>query len=289
MSDDFTFESNGIIRKTGMKTPTTRPLGHSSFPAVDLLSLDDAYEILKNPNRKQVRDIGPLKKNLNQGSLSSCNLYAAARMLIVTGYFAFGTVMDYAPEFNYHLITGGRDEGSLLPDGMNSLIRQGMPHRSYYPYQVCDQRPSPEAMNDASQNKLLADEVNQMPADSIEQHYRAMVSSVLRRQSLVTAVHVGRNWMEVDRRTGIVGLDLGPGNHAIAVTDCELNPRLNGSKPRSWAEFLLWHDGSWDESYGVAGGGFITIEHTRQPMQYHATYGGRAITRNRGQFAPAAA
>ena len=282
MSDQFTFESNGIVRKTGMKMPETRPLGHAAYPETELLSIEDCYEILRNPDRVEARFIEALKRNLNQGPLSSCNLYAAAKMMINNGYFAGLGLYSYAPEFNYHLIAHGRDEGSLLPDGMNSLMSTGMPQRAKYPYGICTQRPSPEAMMSASCNKLL--EVNQMPNRSVELHWQAMVSSACRRQAMVTAVHVARKWMDVDR-LGIVGFDDGPGNHAIAITDAALHPKLNGGMPRSWGEFLLWHDGSWDEGYGLEGGGYITIEHSIEPMQWHATYGGRSISRTDRQGA----
>lgn len=279
MQNQFEFEFNGRTVKTGMKTPETRPLGNPTFPTVDLLSLDDIFEIASNPDRVAVWEDPALSRNLNQGRLSSCNLYAAARLMTVTGHYQGLKPIQYAPEFNYHLITGGRDEGSLLPDGMNSIMTDGMPEYGKYPNQRCDVRPSPEARQSASQNKLL--EVNQMPNRSVEEHWQAMISSVARRQSIVTAVHVGRNYMQVDQ-AGIVGFDRGPGNHAVCGSDFRINPRLNGARPRSWEDVQLWHDGSWGEDYGRGGGGFFTIQHSIEPMRWHATYGGRVITRTGG-------
>lgn len=270
MANEFEFElANGQKVFTGMKQPETRPLMFAESTAKPF-SIEEATALTLDPRRKSARQ--RFNWLLNQGRRSSCNPYAATYALMKAREVSGHNRVELAPEYLYALINGGQDQGSLLPDGMRAMCEKGLPPRDMVPYESFRmQDMSIEAQRIAMNYR--GHECHQMPTGSVEAHWAMMVSSVLRNQFLVTAVHVGNAFMRLDSR-GICGVDRGPGNHAVNVDDVILLTK----QPKSWSDFLLDMPNSWGAGFGDKGRGYLSINHSIEPIKWHATYALRSAT-----------
>lgn len=198
---------------------------------------------------------------LNQKSLGSCNA-AAAVAALRRAMFRSGrnTVPQFSWEFLYAQINGGRDQGSMLDDGMQALLNIGVPTLN----------PQKHPLNrHYLKNDYSPEEYNEAKSNRAEQCYEIdteidLATLVLSRQgAAIVAVHVGSNFMSLDRN-GFAGVDNGPGNHAVCVDDVAL---FDGG--------LLGFDmpNSWGTSFGEGGRAYLSWNgHMARTNEYHCLY-----------------
>ena len=261
MSEEFEFSLGNKVLRTGLQTPETRPLtSFAQYPEKDLYDVDDCVRILTDPNRKRKRDW--FQWILNQGGRSSCNAYAAVGAMRKARVANGHPDVEFAPEFVYAHINGGRDQGSMLDDGMNFISEHGCCTRGMVPYESYRDTGGIEAKRIAKGYRALC---YALPQDSIENLWRAAITAVCRNQPIVLAVHVGNSFMNSGE---FAGVNRGGGNHAIHADDAVITT----DSPRSFMDFRLDHAGSWGKSWGDKGRSYLSPDHLREPMQYHAMY-----------------
>lgn len=272
MANQFEFKlPNGQLVYTGNQEPETMPLSFKEYPETSIRSIDDIAEIVKNDKRATSRE--KMRNYIrNQGRRSSCNAYMAAWMLCRVIFNQTGIWHDLAPEFLYMLINGGKDNGSMLDDGMVKVTDEGICQRTYIPYEAYQQRTiGMEQWRMATQNakNYRAYECYQMPTSSMEKCYLAMLSCIAGRGCVGTAVHVGNNYM----RSGITaGVDRGVGNHAVPGDDIVLKT----PRPKSIEDFDIVSPQSWGKDFADKGFTDLNYRHFQQTYKVHAFYGMRS-------------
>ena len=277
-ADEFEFKtSTGQSVFTGMKTPDTLPLSFQAFPDSKLRPLEDIVEIIDDPTSINVADrLGP-ETMWSQGQRSSCNAYMVGRMIATLIWFATGEWIKLAPEFIYMLINDGRDVGSMLDDGMVAAYDHGCPIFGKVPYESFNKDKHvkfdqwAQAQGNAKNQRL--GEAYQMPTDSVEKCWHALISCISGRGTVGIAVHVAREYMNSEKMAGV---SRGGGNHAVPgdslVKLCD--------NPRSVADIGISVPGSWGEDFADGGRAIHTIKHIEQTYRNHALYGARSVFTN---------
>lgn len=196
----------------------------------------------------------------NQGQRGSCNGYAGASALSRCRALRGQTPVILSGEFLYASINGGRDVGSMLADGMKSLMENGtcpedlVPHEEYR-----FDRISEEAKKAAGNFKAL--ECYRVDTE------QELASGLALGFIGVVAVHVGRNFLP--DANGIVYESQGVGNHAVCVDGL----RIVGGE----CQFDM--PNSWGTSWGDNGRGFLTWRrHLASTSSRHAFYLIRSAT-----------
>lgn len=247
----------------GNNVPDKMPLSFAEYPESDLLTFEGAMKLITNPKRKRARDV--FKFMLNQGSRSSCNAYAATGALRKRRVRDGHKDVELAPEFLYAHINGGRDQGSMLDDGMVGLKEIGVCPRDMVPYQAYLMRDiSIEAKRRAKSFRAAA--CYQIPGTDFNHYWQACISALARGDLLVFAVHVGNSYLKLDR-DGCAGVDRGPGNHAVHADDVIVH-----GNPKTFLDLIFDQAGSWGEKVHDKGRAGIRPEHCREPSRVHATY-----------------
>jgi hypothetical protein len=280
----FEFELNGDKVYTGNQLPDQLPVSFTPFPDTLLRPLDEIAEIVKNPSRKTSRQRWGQDKLINQGQRSSCNAYMAAAMLMRAIYLSTGKWIQVAPEFIYMHINGGRDQGSMLDDGMKFVADVGcckkviggeelIPYQSYQKNKISMEHMR-VATEDAQDQRWI--EVYQFPKESVEKCWHAILSCLAGRGVVGLAVHVGNDYM----RSGVVaGFDRGPGNHAVAGDDVVCLT----DNPKSIEDFRVVSPQSWGTRFADGGWTQLTYRHIETTMRYHGLYGCRSVALSRDQ------
>lgn len=284
-TNEFEFTYNGMTVYTGTKVPETYPLSFKPFPEKKVRPVEDILEIIKNPKRRDSRKRWPTKRLINQGRRSSCNAYMAAAMWMRAHWLATGIWVEVSPEFMYMHINGGRDQGSMLDDGMVFMTDVGfckkeidgdmlIPYQSYRKSDI-----GMEQMRFATQDAVnqRAGECYQMPNGTPEQCWAALLSCLAGRGVVGLAVQVGNNYM---RSGEIAGFDRGPGNHAVCGDDIVALTR----NPRGVEDFGIRSPQSWDKSFADGGWTILKIEHIAQTCKYHGIYGLRSTLTSRNDI-----
>jgi len=275
-ANEFEFKYGDTTVYTGMQTPEAFPLSFTPYPEKKIRSVEEINEIIDYPGRIPARSRWGKETILNQGQRSSCNAYMAAAIWMRSNFLATGVWVDVSPEFLYMHINGGRDQGSMLDDGMVFMTDNGMCKKDLVPYQAYRKSElSMEALRFATQDALnqRAGECYRMPTDSVEKCWASLVSCLAGRGQVGLAVHVGNNYM---RSGTMAGVDRGNGNHAIAGDDLV---KLNNN-PRSYEDFAIDSPQSWGTGFADGGRTLITIKSIEQTYRVHALYGVRSVLTN---------
>lgn len=243
----------------GLNVPAQRT---TRFPAfadnVVVLGDDDIRRIVNDPNRVTSRQRFPQTIwARNQGPVSSCNGWAAARALSKARVLRGLDPVHLSGSFVYANINNGKDQGSILEDGMDWITEHGACRESLVPITEWRlQNISAEAKADAANYK--AKECYSL--QSRQEVYSAAALGFM----LVVAVHVpnGSGFTKVDNR-GRTPPSNGPGNHSVMADDIV---EIDG-------KFYLDMDYDWGLSVGVQGKGFISWEgHLSTTVRYHHFY-----------------
>lgn len=217
----------------------------------------DIKRAISDPNRRKpelIFDAATWIKN--QRSHGSCNGYAAAGAFTRARYLS-GVKDDWfaSGAWIYSLINGGRDQGSMLDDGLRVGRDVGYCSETLVDWDMIypGQQPLAQAKADAKKHKSL-------------KAYRATTMQGFRTGLAagyvgVVAIHAGNKYSQF--RNGIAGVDNGSGNHAVCVCDLRLK---NGTE-------VYLQEGSWGtEGWGDGGRGFLVADHFRQTWNAHQFY-----------------
>lgn len=256
---------------TGLLVPPEKP---HSFRAYEqnqpMLSLSEIKKILADPNRTPARKRFASSMWIrSQGGRGSCNGYAGAWALARTRVMSGLPFQPLSGEYLYSQINGGRDQGSMLDDGMKSLMESGVAleslvkHESYLWSQM-----SEEARKSAKRFRAI---------ECYTANTELGLASGLALGFVgVVAVHASNSWMRLDV-DGISDPSRGPGNHAVCCQDV------------AWIAGTLCFDiaNSWGLSFGQQGCTYNTWkDHLATPNQYHAFYLIRGCTDDPDQSTP---
>lgn len=279
MANEFEFKlPNGDSVRTGNIKPETRPItGFAQYPKEDLYDFDEVMRILTNADRQRSQQIGFCRKVTNQGQRSSCNAYAAGRALEKARGFTGQDAVELGHEFIYAYINGGKDQGSHLNAGMRHITTDGCCPRNMIPYQAYKMGDVGIEAKRVAKN-FRAFECYELPKDPTT-FWQAAITALCRREPIVVAVHVGRQYMSSGK---VAGFDRGPGNHAVHADDVAFTQ----TKPTSWEHLLVDVANSWGNGWGLGGRSYHQLKHFIEPLKWHAMYAIRSAVTNPDEKSP---
>jgi hypothetical protein len=250
-------EIDGVQYGTGLQLPSVRTSTFKAYSdAGPMLSPEQIKDIISDPKRKAGRKRFGVDWIGNQGNMGACNgfagAYALARARVLRGLprvmlSGFGL---------YAQISGGRDNGSGLEEGMSAICENGVP---------------PEAL--VQKPTYLWSQIPQVAKDTMR-HYKAwecyraeteieLASGLASGFVGVVAVHANNVWSTLDSN-GIAGTsNTGVGNHAVGVDDVTIIGN----------EFAFDMFNSWAPRWGNEGRCFLTWKkHFVTTIKYHFFY-----------------
>jgi hypothetical protein len=239
---------------TGLQVPTSLATAFPLYEDVGpMLSAAQIETIAKSGKAKGRTRFDPsfIKNQRTHGSCQGfASAAAATRARISRGLER----VDLSGAYAYSLVNGGRDNGSLLEDGMRACqagyaTEATVGWDAIYPsrYDVA------KAKAEAARFKMT-----EVYAARTEQ---ALFSGLALGFAAVVAVHADNGFMRLDGR-GVAGGGQGPGNHAVGADGL-------------WWDGELIADGfnSWDVTYGDDGRmGLTWRRHFSNTASYHLYY-----------------
>jgi hypothetical protein len=256
-------KADGLEYFTGMLTPPAglvcfAPLFEDRVPTLTKTEIED----IAKGGSADGRNLFPRREWVtDQKSHGSCNGFAGAGALTAARVRRGLEKVVLSGAYLYSLINRGRDQGSLLNEGMKALQENGcatadtVPWNAIYPRQ---QRP--EAVAEARRFKAF--ECYKVGTEI------GLWSALALGFDCVVAVHAGNNFMRLDANE-VAGGDRGPGNHAV---------RADGI---AWANGVpaATHIGSWNVGYGKDGGSLLTWDrHFKNTFGQHDFYAVRSTS-----------
>lgn len=259
MSTDYeiqqVIDNAGFTRRLG--TLIAPPGLKSSFPAYEAsqkmltaAEIEDVARSGKISGKSRFPEDDWIK---NQHNTGGCNGWAMAMALARARVLRGLKRVDLSGAYAYSRMNGGRDNGSLLEDGMKNMEQYGVA-----PFDM------------VRWDQIYRNKYDTTAADAAAARFKGKVyvagtkdgwySGLARGYVGVCAVHVNDNFMRMSGE-GIAGVDNGPGNHAVLAEGL------------SWRG-MLTEDGanSWDLTYGVRGRMGMIWDHHAQTFGYHVHY-----------------
>lgn len=258
MSDIFELP-DGTEVGTGLLMPS--PVVKSSLPAYESAGPLYTKDQLAPVDRRGIFGDDWI---VNQGRFGSCNGWAGSSALERARVLAGHQRVKLSGEYLYSLINGGRDQGSMLDDGMNAVLKYGVAPLEFVPRgRIYRHQQTPESHNAAAKFRALE-------CYTIESEIE-LASAIQAGFICVVAVHADNGFMRLDG-SGVAGGGQGPGNHAVLV---------DSMKFASNGEIMFDMANSWGLTYGNSGRAFLTwVRHFRTTKQYHEFYAIRAVVEN---------
>lgn len=242
--------------RTGLIVPATRPRTFTRYrDAVKIRGRSEILEIINDPSRKMGRDRWGTERIKNQGNRGACNGFAGATALEQSREILGQDFVALSGEGLYAQINGGSDRGSLLNEGMEAIMRTGIPPQSMVPHEEYLWRRISQEAKDAC-SRFRAHECYRVD-DELE-----LADGLASGFTGVVAVHATNAWSRIDNN-GVCGTSNGVGNHAVAVDGI----RIVGG------ELQFDMPNSWDLTFGDNGRGWLTwSRHFKTTVKYHAFY-----------------
>lgn len=254
---DQIIDRSGHVRRLGSLAP---PEGFvSSFRTFEaempLYDDDEIRTIITDPGRVPLRRVFPSYWITDQKSHGSCNGFAGAAALSKARWLrGIRDKMILSGAFLYSLINGGRDNGSMLEDGLREVQKTGICPASLVGWDAIYPKQQPaNARSEAAKHKGM-----KCYAVQTKQGFRSALAAGF---PVIVAVQAGGNFQRLNAQ-GIAGVDSGGGNHAIHSYDIE----IIGGK-----EYYLT-DNSWGTSYGQSGRCLLAWESFAQTFGRHTFY-----------------
>jgi hypothetical protein len=197
----------------------------------------------------------------NQRNKSSCNGFAEAAALSRARVRRGLLRVDLSGAYAYSLINRGRDNGSMLEDGMRAAGERGIAPEALVPWDAIYPHLYPAAAHEEAK-RYKAFECYAVRSEV--ELFSALASGF----DCVVAVHADNGFMRLDG-DGVAGGGRGPGNHAVAADGLY----MVGSE--------LVADGvnSWGTEYGADGRmGMTWARHFRTTTGNHVFYAVRSTT-----------
>lgn len=272
--NDILILPDGSMVGTGLQIPvslsTSFPLYESSGPMLTDAKIEEIAksETARGRDRFDESWIG------NQRDKGSCNGWAGAKALQRARVRRGLPRVNLSGAYLYSLINGGRDNGSMLDDGMAAIQSRGVATEETVPWD----RIYPSQYDRA---KADAEAVSNKGFECYAVRTReALFSALALGFDCVVAVHADNGFMQVDADQ-VSGGGNGPGNHAVLCDGLYWSPRRN----------RVVGDGvnSWGVSFGARGRmGLDWNAHFAPTTNYHLLYAIRSTTDGGDSFPPAA-
>lgn len=197
----------------------------------------------------------------NQHSHGSCSGYAAAAALSRARWNQGTATQDgllLSGAFIYSRVNRGQDRGAVLEDGLAAIQKYGTCPESLVNWDMIypNQQPASAADEALKHRGIECYALNRSFDKGILELRTAVAAGFV----CVVAVHVGSKFDNL--KNGVAGLDSGPGNHAVPVSDIET---------RGGTEYPLVPN-SWGLSFGERGHCLITYDHLRMTWANHVMY-----------------
>lgn len=260
MNDQFTLP-DGTVVGTGLQVPTSLATAFSAYEADGPMFEWDQIEAIAKAGGDRGRDRFDISWIKNQRSHGSCNGFAGALALSRSRVRRGLERVDLSGAYLYSLINGGRDQGSLLEDGLRVMQSRGVATEQTVAWDAIYPGRYDRSKADAEAARFRGFECYAVRSD------RGLFSALAAGFDCVVAVHADSGFMRLDSR-GVAGGGNGPGNHAVLVDG-------------------LWWDGeviadgvnSWGTSYGDQGRmGLSWKRHFARTTQYHLFYAIRSTS-----------
>lgn len=253
MANDL-IEFGGQLFGTGLNVPEVRESGIRLFAdAKPMLTREQVNKVITDPSRKSGRKRFGADWTDSQLNVGSCNGHACAgagmRARVRRG-LSRRWLSGWAL---YSAISGGVDRGSQLKDGMDWMMRHGIPAK------IAGEQPEyrwsriPQSQKDTMKFNIM------LECYALEGELDLAVACALG-YDCVVAVHASNVWGRLDS-DGISSESNGVGNHAVLVDDVVLS---------SSGEWLFDMNNSWGTSWGQQGRAYQTWRrHFQSTIRYH--------------------
>ena len=251
----FEFEDQfGEYRRclTIPKPITAAADGFKAFEdTVAVWTLQQCIKALQVPGRRKSSEF-PGEGEEDQGPWGSCQGWMQANAAWRAAYAGGNTSLTKrSGPYQYSLVNNGRDNGSALIDGYYAARKYG-----FCSYTSCgrDMVWRHQTQQFDAEARLF------LPADPLLIYTWEGLRTALCGQFICgIAVQVGRTFERLSS-TGLLGLDDGPGNHAVCADDARIGP--DGD-----IEGKLIMD--WGLRHGINGCGWFNRQHVKQTMGMH--------------------
>jgi hypothetical protein len=272
--NDILILPDGATVGTGLQIPVRLsdafPLYESSGPMLTDAQIEDIAKsgTARGRDRFDESWIG------NQRDKGSCNGWAGAKVLQRARVRRGLPRVNLSGAYLYSLINGGRDNGSMLDDGMAAIQSRGVATEETVPWDRIYPSQYDRAKADAEAVKYKGFECYAVRTRA------ALFSALALGFDCVVAVHADNGFMQVDA-DAVAGGGNGPGNHAVGADGIYWSPRRNRPVADGY--------NSWSLTYGVRGRmGLDWNAHFAPTTQYHQFFACRSTTDGGDSFPPAA-
>lgn len=244
---------SGLEVWTGLQKPATLacagwPVYEDNFPMYEDSQIE---EIIGDFRREPAEDLFPASTWITRQVNNACAGFATASALSRIRRKRGQETVILSGDYCYCHINGGWDNGALLKDALEQ-VKIGIAPASLVP------------VGTFKKSKLSREATEAAPRFAGIEAYvtrsrRALYSGVAAGFCGIVAVHVGRNFSELDS-FGNVPPNRGVGNHAVCVDDVvKANGKLRLRMPNSWGT-----------QWGMSGVGLINWEdHLEVSSEYH--------------------
>lgn len=264
MSDEIRFENgvpiiddaNGEPRKLGTLVPPARVSAFAVFEdTIPVFTEDELIAIAKSGDADGRKKFDP-SYIADQKSHGSCNGYAGARALTRARVRRGLAPVMLSGAYLYSLINGGSDNGSMLEDGMQAVVKNGVASEATVNW-----------------NQIYPNQYDRAKANAEAEKYKGWESYAVKTQAglftaaakdfdLVVAVDVDNSFMQLNAN-GFPGSGRGMGNHAVGADGLTY----------SGGELALTAFNSWNTSYGADGRMLLSwAKHFTRTFTAHVFY-----------------
>jgi len=246
----FEFEAaDGSPLFTGLQLPASRPATFAKFAdthAALMLTRAQIEQLAGQQQRDPRKRFPPevwIKQQINNG----CNGFAAAAALGRLLYVRGGRPIVLSGDYIYAHINGGRDQGSMLDEGMQAMQSIGIAPDELVTVGTWRKNSLSQQAHEAAK-RFKATECY-----AVDEELELLSGLALGFMGVV-AVHV--------QRGGDYGP--GPGNHSVAVDGLRTaTGQLTINSPGSWGLNMGHERGCWDLTWQ---------RHLAESSQYHQFY-----------------
>lgn len=258
MSLDTITTPDGTERLLGCLLPTSFPTSAPKFAdtfAREMMTLDQIRATLENrdPMWGRRKRFAGTKYIREQHQFGSCNGWSTAGNLSRMRELRGEPYVCLSGADAYSQMNGGRDNGSVLADGMKIVETNGIAPEDLVPFDHIYTRQISSAAR-AARARFKG-----FTTYAVDEEAELATALILGRVAIV-AVHASNAYMSEDA-DGVCLPSNGPGNHSTGVQDIRMQP--DGTL--NYDEF-----GSWGLSNHTDGYTWLTwARHFRETVKYH--------------------
>jgi len=242
---------------TGLQLPEKRPEQFVSYAdaGYKIKSKDEIAKLINSKRRTSRRKRFDPAKFIRRQINNGCNGFAGAAALTRARILRGLPPVMLSGDGLYAQISGNRDDGSALANGMRVMMSAGIPPEQFVKVGIYRSSSltaeAREAMGRFKGTECWGVDTEAQLASGLADGFIGVV-----------AVHVGGSYSKLDSN-GVRGTSTGAGNHAVCVQDV----RIVGS------EYQFDEVGSWGLGNGQQGHAWLTWARTlRSTVRNHRFY-----------------